>query len=469
MANLARNPVSARNRVSPLQRILDLLSMPALALVTAFVLGAVVIFLTSGRLETVGEAYWGLLRGAFLKERGFSESLVAAIPYVFLSLGLALGFKTGLFNIGVEGQFYMGAIAAAWAGQAVQAVPAIIHLPLTLLAGALGGAIWAGIPGYLKAKTGAHEVISTMMMNYVAFRLTEFLISGPLRAPSGSTIQTPRISPGAELWSLWDIPARLADPLNALAVGLGLGFLAWLIARAVSRRGQESGASGQSATSEKAGRAVRNSQFAIRNSPLLIGIAVTIIAFLALPPLTRLWWPFTDQYDRLHLGLVLAVLAAVAVWWLLWKTTIGFELRTVGANPNAARYAGMSITRNVVLGMALSGALAGLAGTVEVVGVSICRCLPLFFSSGYGFDSIAIALLGRNNPFGILASSFLFGAMRNGADLMELSSGVSKYIISLIQALVLLFVAAPAVVRWLYRIKGAARADDAPLTRGWGG
>ncbi len=470
MANLARNPVS------PLQRILDLLSMPALALVTAFVLGAVVIFLTSGRLETVGEAYWGLLRGAFLKERGFSESLVAAIPYVFLSLGLALGFKTGLFNIGVEGQFYMGAIAAAWAGQAVQGVPAIIHLPLTLLAGALGGAIWAGIPGYLKAKTGAHEVISTMMMNYVAFRLTEFLISGPLRAPSGSTIQTPRISPGAELWSLWDIPARLADPLNALAVGLGLGFLAWLIARAVSRRGQgsgvrgqESGASGQSATSEKAGRAVRNSQFAIRNSPLLIGIAVTIIAFLALPPLTRLWWPFTDQYDRLHLGLVLAVLAAVAVWWLLWKTTIGFELRTVGANPNAARYAGMSITRNVVLGMALSGALAGLAGTVEVVGVSICRCLPLFFSSGYGFDSIAIALLGRNNPFGILASSFLFGAMRNGADLMELSSGVSKYIISLIQALVLLFVAAPAVVRWLYRIKGAARADDAPLTRGWGG
>ena len=168
-------------------------------------------------------------------------------------------------------------------------------------------------------------------------------------------------------------------------------------------------------------------------------------------------------------GLLLAVLAAVAVWWLLWKTTIGFELRTVGANPNAAKYAGMSITRNIVLAMALSGALAGLAGTVEVLGVSICRCLPLFFSSGYGFDSIAIALLGRNNPFGILASSFLFGAMRNGADLMELNSGVSKYIISVIQALVLLFVAAPAVVRWLYRIKGGKREEEAPLTRGWGG
>jgi ABC-type uncharacterized transport system permease subunit len=456
--------------------------MPALALATALILGAVVIFITTGRLETVGEAYWGLLRGAFIKERGFSESLVAAIPYVFLSLGLALGFKTGLFNIGVEGQFYMGAIAAAWAGQAITGVPAIIHLPLTLLAGALGGAIWAGIPGYLKAKTGAHEVISTMMMNYVAFRLTEFLISGPLRAQgAASTIQTPRISPGAELWALWDIPARLADPLNALAVGLGLGFLAWLIARAVQGKSQIANRKSQTdgapdAMPETAGHAIRNTQytisrpsFVIRHSSKLIAVAVGLMAFLALPPLTRLWWPFTDQYDRLHLGLVLAVLAAVAVWWLLWKTTIGFELRTVGANPNAARYAGMSITRNVVLGMALSGALAGLAGAVEVIGVSICRCLPLFFSSGYGFDSIAIALLGRNNPFGILASSFLFGAMRNGADLMELSSGVSKYIISLIQALVLLFVAAPAVVRWLYRMKGGARADEAPLTRGWGG
>ena len=460
----------------PIQRVVDLLRMPLLALATAFVLGAVVIFLTSGRLETVGEAYWGLLRGAFLKERGFSESLVAAIPYVFLSLGLAVGFKTGLFNIGVEGQFYMGAIAAAWAGQAIQGVPTIINLPLVLLAGALGGAIWAGIPGYLKAKTGAHEVISTMMMNYVAFRLTEFLISGPLRAQgAASTIQTPRISPGAELWALWDIPARLADPLNALGVGLVLGCLAWLIARAVSRRGQGSGVRGQAAggklqtASGDTQYAIRGTSFVVRHSSLIIAAAVALLAFLALPPLTRLWWPFTDRYDRLHLGLVLAVLAAVGVWWLLWKTTVGFELRTVGANPNAARYAGMSITRNVVLGMALSGALAGLAGTVEVVGVSICRCLPLFFSSGYGFDSIAIALLGRNNPFGILASAFLFGAMRNGADLMELSSGVSKYIISLIQALVLLFVAAPAVVRWLYRIKGAARADEAPLTRGWGG
>ena len=144
--------------------------------------------------------------------------------------------------------------------------------------------------------------------------------------------------------------------------------------------------------------------------------------------------------------------------------------RAVGANPNAARYAGANITRDIVLAMAISGGLAGIAGTTEVLGVSICRCLPLFFSSGYGFDSIAITLLAKNNPFGILASAFLWGAMRNGADLMELTSGVSKYIISLIQALVLLFVAAPGIVRWIYRIKSVRRQEEeAPLTRGWGG
>ena len=164
------------------------------------------------------------------------------------------------------------------------------------------------------------------------------------------------------------------------------------------------------------------------------------------------------------------ILTAVGVWWLLWQTTLGFSMRTVGANPTAARYAGVNISRNIVTAMAISGALAGIAGTVEVLGVSICRCLPLFFSSGYGFESIAISLLAKNNPIGILASSFLFGAMRNGADTMELYSGVSKYVITIIQALVLLFVAAPPIIRWMYRMKPPAGAvQEAPLTRGWGG
>ncbi len=439
-----------------LLRILDVLSMPLLAILTAFVIGGIVIWITSGSFQTVVEAYTGLIRGALFKERGLSESLVASVPYILLSLAVAIGFKAGLFNIGVEGQFYIGAVSAAWAGQAVQGLPAIIHLPLALLAGAIGGAIWAAIPGYLKARTGAHEVITTIMMNYIAFRLTEYLISDPLKDKVATAVQTARVSPAAELWTLAAIPKRLEDPLNALFVAIIIGLIAALIARwAVNRR-----ASPQQTSTRQRRRLI------IWGTAAIVGV----ITFFVLPALTRVWWPFTDQYDRLHVGLFLALGAAVAVWWFMQRTTRGFELRTVGANPTAARYAGVNITRNIVLTMALSGALAGVAGTIEVLGVSICRCLPLFFSSGYGFDSIAIALLAKNNPFGIIAGSFLWGAMRNGSDLMELTSGVSKYIISLIQALVLLFVAAPAIVRWMYRIKRAPRPEEeAPLTRGWGG
>jgi simple sugar transport system permease protein len=329
-------------------------------------------------------------------------------------------------------------------------------LPLVLLVGALGGAAWAAFPGYLKARTGAHEVISTMMMNYIAFRLAEFLVDGPLRDPLSSGVQTSQISPAAELWTMSAFPARLQDPLNALMVALVMALLVMVVVRAIL----------------KTNRFTARVESAAQRRTIYIGagLIIGLLTFVALPPLTQVWWPFMDQYDRLHSGLFLAILAAVGVWWLLWKTTLGFELRMVGANPNAAKYAGVNITRSIILSMAISGALAGLAGTVEVVGVSICRCLPLLFSSGYGWDSIGIALLAKNSPFGILAAALLWGAMRNGADLMELNSGVSKYIISLIQALVLLFVSAPAIVRWVYRIKAAPKEDDnTKLTTGWGG
>lgn len=430
--------------------------MPLLAILLAFAVGALVIWITSGSLTTVVEAYVGLVRGAFIKQRGFSETLVATIPYIFLSLAIAVAFKTGLFNIGVEGQFTIGSVCAAWAGVAFGGLPAIIHLPLVLLTGALGGALWAAFPGYLKARTGAHEVISTMMMNYIAFRLAEYLISVPLRDPASTGVQTNRIAPGAELWTLAAFPERLQDPLSALLLALIVGLLTVVVARVVLR-------------TERFAAIFKN--VPKRRTIYIVAALLTGgLAFFAFPPLTRLWWPFTDPYDRLHAGLFLSVLAAVAVWWLLWKTTIGFELRTVGANPHAAQYAGVNITRSIILSMAISGALAGLAGAVEVLGVSICRCLPLFFSSGYGWDSIGISLLAKNNPFGILLSSLLFGAMRNGADLMELTSGVSKYVISLIQALVLLFISAPVIVRWVYRIKDAPKTDDdTSLTIGWGG
>jgi len=443
-------------RVDWLARLWYGIRMPFLAFVTAFVLGGLLIWVTSGSFQTVIEAYSGLFRGAFTKQRGFSETLVATTPYILLSLGLAIGFKSGLFNIGVEGQFYIGAISAAYVGALTRGLPAIIHLPLTVGAGALGGAIWAGIPGYLKAKTGAHEVINTIMMNYIAFRLVEYLISGPLRDRNGTVVQTLPVSHEAELWTISGIPERLQNPLNALLVALIFALLAYVTVRSWMKR---------SASIQRYPDPKRRQWITI-----FVTIIVGLLTFFLVPLLTRLWWPFQDPYDRMHIGLFMALLAAVFVWWLLWRTTLGFELRTVGANADAARYAGINITRNVVVAMALSGAFAGIAGTVEVLGVSICRCLPLFFSSGYGFDSIAIALLAKNNPFGIVAGSFLFGAMRNGADLMELTSGVSKYIISVIQALVLLFVAAPAIVRWLYRIRTIRKGEEQSIVvRGWGG
>jgi simple sugar transport system permease protein len=428
--------------------------IPLLAILTAFVIGAVVIWATSGSLATVGQAYWGMARGALFKQRGLSESIVATIPYILLSLAVAVGFKSGLFNIGAEGQFYIGAIGAAWAGVAFKGLPGIILLPLCLGIGALGGAIWAGIAGFLKAKTGAHEVISTMMMNYISFRLAEFLVSGPLRDQASGITQTKSVAAAAEIWTFTAIPERLKDPLNALMVALIMAFIAAVIARWWTKRSKN-----------PAMQSVSRRRWVYGG----VGLAVGVLTFIGLPALTRVWWPFNDPADRMHTGIFLALGAVVFVWWLMQRTTIGFELRTVGANPNAARYAGVNITRNIMTAMCISGALAGLAGTIEVLVVSTCRCLPIFFSSGYGWDSIGIALLARNDPFGIILSSFLWGAMRNGADLMELSSGVSKYIISLIQGLVLLFVAAPAVTRWIYRLKADKQGSETPLTRGWGG
>ena len=433
------------------RQILKAISAPLLAILTAFILGALVIWITSGSLLSVFLAYQGLINGAFFTQRGFSESFVATIPYIFLSLAVAVGFKTGLFNIGVEGQFDIGAIVGAFIGQAFHGLPAIIHLPLTLACAALGGAIWAGIPGYLKARTGAHEVITTIMMNYISFRLTEYLVSGPVKDPNSSAVQTPASAQSAWVWSLSSIPQRLQDPLNALGVAIFMAALAYFFARWIIGRTQLND------------RLKGSSQK--RMATLGFTVVVALFAFFILPPLSKALWPFTDPYDRLHIGLIFALLASILVWWLLWKTTLGFELRMVGANPNAARYSGINITRNVVVAMAISGALAGFAGAIEVLGVSACHCQQVFYVSGYGFDAIAIALLAKNNPFGILAASFLFGAMRNGADLMELNSGVSKYIVSLIQALALLFVSAPAIINSIYhRREGKKKKEETALT-----
>ena len=361
-------------------RILYSLGVPLLAVFTALLLGAVVMVITGG---DVLKAYQGLWEGSLGRPQSISETLVWSIPYIFGGLAVAFAFKAGLFNIGVEGQIGLGSLASVYVGYAVKDLPFPFHALLALAAGLAAGALWGAIPGFLKAKTGAHEVIVTIMLNYVAIQMTSFLVGGPMKDPNPliANAQTPKILQSARL------PALLPDPLY-----------------------------------------------------------------------------------RVHWGFVIALLAAVGVWWLLKKSTLGFEIRTVGANPQAARYAGIAVGRTMVVAMALSGGLAGLGASLEVVGLNFYHTAG--FSVGYGFDSIAVALLGRSDPFGVIPSALLFGALRAGASRMQFLSQIPIDIINVIQALVLIFVAAPALIRWLYRVR-VPREVESPagavqFSSGWG-
>lgn len=329
--------------------------------------GRIIAALQSGDQKAIAEAFFPIM-----------DSLVTATPYIFAGLAVAVGFRAGLFNIGVEGQLFIGAICSVWVGFAFTGLPAIVHIPLALLAGAAGGALWAFIPAILKAKTGAHEVINTIMMNYIAFRLSEWLLGdkGPLQRPGTANPVSPFIEVSAEL------PRFFPEPI------------------------------------------------------------------------------------RFHLGFFIALGVAFLVWWFLFKTTWGFEVRTVGQNPNAAKYAGMSITRNIIIAMCLSGALAGLAGANEVLGVN--HNLAVAFSSGYGFDSIALALLGKSHPGGVVGAALLFGTLRSGATRMQNIARIPVDIIDIIQALIIAFIAAPAIIRTLYRLKTGGAGEGTVFTRGWG-
>jgi ABC-type uncharacterized transport system permease subunit len=322
------------------------------------------------------QAYFstGQTAGLYKAIYPITESLVLATPYIFAGLAVALGFRCGLFNIGAEGQFYVGALGAAFVGYSIVGLPWFIHLPLALLGGAVAGGIWGGIPGYLKAKFGAHEVVTTIMMNWISFRLSDWLLNGPMKA-KGFRPVTPNIEVTAEL------PRFFPPPL------------------------------------------------------------------------------------RFNWGFPLAILFAFLVYWFLFKTTLGFEIRAVGANPDAARYSGMSIVRNFVMVMFLSGALAGLAGSAQVLGTD--HWVGQGFSAGYGFDSIALALLGKSHPLGVVLAALLFGILRGGATSMQSLAGVPIHIISVIQGMIIVFVAAPDIIRWLYHLH-VGRSDQTVLTRGWG-
>ena len=354
------------------------LVIPALAVFTALVIGAVIIMLTGSSFQEMLEAYGALLQGSVGSLRAISATLTEATPLILTGLAVAVAFRAGLFNIGGEGQLLIGGMTAVLVGFSITGLPWFIHLPLAVAAGIIGGAVWGFIPGFLKAKTGAHEVITTIMLNYIAYRLVDYLLKTELFQREGRNDPISKnIEPSAQL-------------------------------------------------------------------PALLGWA--------------------DPAAKVHLGLFLAIGAAVFVWWLLFRTNTGFEFRAVGANPSAARYAGMSVGRVYILVMMLAGGLAGLAGTGQVLGV-LDRASP-GFNAGLGFDGIAVALLGRSNPFGVVLAALLFGGLNAGGQYMQANADVGIDLISVIQALIIIFVAAPALISAIYRIK--TDASSTQISRGWG-
>ncbi|MGH2511166.1 MAG: ABC transporter permease, partial [Candidatus Limnocylindrales bacterium] len=304
-------------------------------------------------------AYAALVTGAFGSFNAIVSTLVYSTPLLFGGLAVAIGFKAGLFNIGVQGQFLVGALAAVMVGVALAGAPAPVAIIAATIAGIIGGGLWGFIPGFLKAVSGAHEVVSTIMLNYVAVQLLAALVSGPLKVPKSPS-----------------------------PVTYNVGNAAY---------------------------------------PILIGTTG-------------------------HIGIILAVLSTGLIWWLLFRTTWGFEIRSVGVSPDAARYAGMRPRALIIGTMTISGALGGLAGASVLLGVT--HAMTSSFGTTVGFDAIAVALLARSNPIGVIPAAILFGAMRAGAGLMQINAGIPVELVDVLQATILLFLVASPVLRRVLRLRG---------------
>lgn len=319
--------------------------------------------------DSVSEAYIALFQSSIINTSAASfsdaiypltETLTIATPLIFAGLGVALAFRVGLFNIGAQGQIILGATLAGWVGFTLD-LPVGIHLIVAVIAGIIGGALWGGIAGFLKARRGAHEVIVTIMLNYIAVYLLLYLLSTPSFQRPGSN-------------------NPLSEPVAESAA-----------------------------------------------YPLMFG----------------------DSF-RLHWGFVLALGAVAFTWWLLNRSTTGFEMRAVGANPVAAKTAGINVGRAYLLSMVIAGALAGLAGTAQILGTE--RSLSGGIAASFGFDAITVALLGRSNPIGTLFAGLLFGALRAGGVGMQANTGIPIDIVLVVQSFIVLFIAAPPLVRSIFRI-----------------
>lgn len=363
------------------ERIARTALLPTIAIVLALVVGAVIMVASSplvrGSLDPSLpiRAYGALVAGSVGSVNAIINTLVQATPLILAGLAVGIGFKAGLFNIGAQGQFLVGALAAAAVGVTLAGQPPLIAIPAAIVVGMLAGLGYGFLPGFLKAYTGAHEVVTTIMLNYVAVYVIAYVVSGPLRGENVTF-------------------ARTADVGNAAL-------------------------------------------------PIIAG-------------------------REGHIGILFAAIAVPALAWLLYRSTLGFEIRTVGANPEAARYAGMHPRLLIILTMSLAGLLAGLAGATEVLGQ--VGHMPAAYATSVGFDAIAVALLGRAHPAGILLAGILFGAMRAGSGLMQIQAGIPVQMVNVLQAVILFFLAAEVIVRSLFRIRAASTqvSEAQTVTRSYG-
>ena len=329
--------------------------------------------------QTMGgiwDAYRALFVGSVGSPRAISETLFTATPLILAGLAVAIGFQAGLFNIGVNGQMHIGGMVALWIGFTFVSLPIFIHIPLALLGAIVGGAIWAGIAGLLKARTGAHEVITTIMLNFIALFLVDYLLKT----------------------SLFQQPNR-NDPIS----------------KAVAESAQ-----------------------------------------------------YPTIFERLSIGFIVALLAVWVSWWLLYRSTLGFEFRAVGFNPDGGRYAGMNVAWIYVAVMGVSGAMAGLGGSNQILGLEPYRGISNF-AGAIGFDAIALALLGRSNPVGVLFAGLLFGALRAGGREMQGAAQIPIDLVLVLQALIIVLIAAPELVRAIYRVKTPEQEMETTISTGWGG